>query len=73
MPTLVKNVKPKKYFDIGNNINYESKQLMKIIDKNFKEKQRKELENGTFFNGGSLLQNNKFDKEVKKKLKNLTK
>jgi hypothetical protein len=73
MPTLEKKVKTKKYFDIGNNINHESKKLMKIIDKNFKEKQKKELEQGTFFSGGSLLQNNKFDKEIKKKLKSLSK
>jgi len=74
MPILrEKKLKGKKFFEIGNNMHHEAKQLMNTVNKNFEIKRQKELDQGTSFVGGATLHNKKFDKQIKKIIKNVMK
>lgn len=68
-----RKLKANKFFDLNNNMHYEAKQLMSINNKNFEIKKQKELDQGTPNIGGAKVHNIKFDKEIKKKMKNLLK
>jgi hypothetical protein len=72
MPLLKdKKLKEKKFFQLDNNMHHEAKQLVNTVNKNFEIKKQKELEQGVPNIGGARVHNIKFDKEIKRKLKQL--